>query len=94
MFSVDPAHPAPMVSDQRERGVHGISAASRGPLPDDLINLREAAVVAGEVHTTTVRRWIARNLLKAYRRHPSRRLYVSRSEVVAFVQPVESGGAA
>ncbi|WP_306364366.1 helix-turn-helix domain-containing protein [Nocardia sp. CC227C] len=67
---------------------------SNGDLPNDLINLRDAARLAGDVHPTTIRRWIGRNMLKAYRRGPSRLLYVSRDELVALTQPVESGGAA
>ncbi|MBF6236646.1 helix-turn-helix domain-containing protein [Nocardia otitidiscaviarum] len=65
-----------------------------GGQPNDLINLRDAARLADEVHPTTVRRWIGKGMLKAYRRGPSRVLYVSRAEVVSLMQPVESGGAA
>ena len=43
-----------------------------GGQPNDLINLRDAARLAGEVHPTTVRRWIGKSMLKAYRRGPSR----------------------
>lgn len=64
-----------------------------GAQPNDLINLRDAARLAGEVHPTTVRRWIGKSMLKAYRRGPSRVLYVSKAELVSLVRPVESGGA-
>ncbi|MFE2961835.1 hypothetical protein [Nocardia tengchongensis] len=65
-----------------------------GGQPDDLINLRDAARLAGEVHPTTVRRWIGKSMLRAYRRGPSRVLYVSQAEVVSLMQPIQSGGAA
>lgn len=94
MSSVDPSRPTLIVGDQHGRKVRATSGAAEylSP-PSDLINLKEAARVAGGVHPTTVRRWIFRRMLKAYRRPPSGVLYVSRAEVVALVQPVESDGA-
>ncbi|WP_135235387.1 DNA-binding protein [Nocardia sp. CS682] len=62
-------------------------------LPDDLISLRDAARLAGDVHPTTIRRWIGQQMLTAYRRGP-RLLYVSRGEVTALARPVQQGGTA
>lgn len=62
-------------------------------LPTDLIPLREAAALAGGIHTKTVRRWISSELLRGYRRGP-RLLYVSRSELLELAQPIDAGGAA
>ncbi|MGY4100498.1 hypothetical protein ACW2Q0_13230 [Nocardia sp. R16R-3T] len=70
-----------------------IDSVEIGNLPDDLISLRDAARVADDVHPTTIRRWISRGMLTAYRRGP-RKLYVSRGEVAALVRPIEVGGAA
>lgn len=71
-----------------------LESTNKGHLPEDLIPLKDAARLANDVHPKTIRRWIDRELLKAYRRGHGRALFVSRSEVVALMQPVEVGGAA
>lgn len=95
MSSVNRVRPTVTPGSQRRHVSWVESEISEKPcVPGDLIKLREAALVADGVHPTTVRRWIARGILKAYRRLPSGALYVSKADVIALVQPVESGGAA
>ncbi len=65
-----------------------------GHLPDDLISLKDAARVAGDCHPKTIRRWIDRGLLTAYRRITNGQLYVSESATASLAQPVVSDGAA
>ncbi len=58
------------------------------PIPDDLIDTREAAKVAGCVHLSTLHRWIKSGKLRAWKRAGSR-FRVSRQDVLDLLAPVE-----
>ncbi|MEV0436934.1 DNA-binding protein [Nocardia sp. NPDC050413] len=62
---------------------------STGPV---LIGLRDAGVLAGGVHPTTVRRWVKAGLLQAFQVGP-RLIKVDRAEVLALKRPLVEGGA-
>lgn len=55
-------------------------------IPSDLISVRQAAKLVNNTHRGTVRRWILRGKLKAYRLAGSRYL-VSRADVLNLIQP-------
>lgn len=57
-----------------------------------LIGLRDAGVLAGGVHPTTVRRWIKAGLLQAFQVGP-RLIKVDREQVLALKRPLVEDGA-
>ncbi|MGW5572623.1 helix-turn-helix domain-containing protein [Nocardia thailandica] len=57
-----------------------------------LIGLRDAGVLAGGVHPTTVRRWVKAGLLEAFQVGP-RLIKVDRDQVLALKRPLVEGGA-
>ncbi|MEV0551167.1 DNA-binding protein [Nocardia salmonicida] len=57
-----------------------------------LIGLRDAGVLAGGVHPTTVRRWVKSGLLQAFLVGP-RLIKVDREEVLALKRPLIEGDA-
>lgn len=57
----------------------------------DLIGLRDAGLLAGGVHPTTVRRWIRKGLLEAFQIGP-RLIKVDRNQVLALKRPLTEGG--
>ncbi|MFJ2665700.1 DNA-binding protein [Nocardia fluminea] len=63
--------------------------SSKGPV---LIGLRDAGVLAGGVHPTTVRRWVKLGLLQAFLIGP-RLIKVDRDEVLALKRPLVEDGA-
>ncbi|WP_156910304.1 hypothetical protein [Nocardia mangyaensis] len=58
----------------------------------DLIGLRDAGLLAGGVHPTTVRRWTKSGLLQAFQVGP-RLIKVDRNQVLALTRPLAEDGA-
>ena len=65
-----------------------ISDDDTGELPADLIDTKAAAQLAGGCHLTAVHRWIKAGKVRGWDRLG--RLFVSRAEIVALFQPVQT----
>lgn len=55
-------------------------------IPSDLITIKQAARLVNNTHRCTIRRWILKGKLKAYKLAGSRYL-VSRADVMNLIQP-------